>query len=188
MRCIADCLKAMHQQVKGLLWIVLAIVVGAVCSLGLPYLANLIPWSMEKRVSAYVNDRRLTACNTSLHPEAAVLFEKLVGQLYPIYPTDKKFPITIEVIPGLTVNAFASLGGHKHVYEGLIKQANSAEELAGVLAHEIEHVHHRDILQGLMLRLFTTEALRFILFNGRQVGPEVAGFAFAHEFQSGTGI
>jgi predicted Zn-dependent protease len=41
-------------------------------------------------------------------------------------------------------NAFALPGGHIYVYKGLIDQARTADELAGVVAHEIGHVVHRD--------------------------------------------
>jgi predicted Zn-dependent protease len=41
-------------------------------------------------------------------------------------------------------NAFALPGGHIYVYQGLVDRAQSPDELAGVLAHEIGHVAHRD--------------------------------------------
>ena len=41
-------------------------------------------------------------------------------------------------------NAFALPGGHIYVFQGLIDRAQSPDELAGVLAHEIGHVAHRD--------------------------------------------
>ena len=49
-------------------------------------------------------------------------------------------------------NAFAIPGGRIYVFEGLIDTARDADELAGVLAHEIGHIAHRDgtraVLQG----------------------------------------
>lgn len=47
-------------------------------------------------------------------------------------------------------NAFAMPGGYIVIHRGLIAQAESAEELAGVLAHEIEHVERRHALRGLV--------------------------------------
>ena len=41
-------------------------------------------------------------------------------------------------------NAFALPGGHIYVFQGLIDRAQSPDEVAGVLAHEIGHVAHRD--------------------------------------------
>lgn len=48
------------------------------------------------------------------------------------------------------VNAFAMPGGHVVVYTGLLRAADSAEELAGVLAHEAQHVELRHALKNLI--------------------------------------
>lgn len=48
------------------------------------------------------------------------------------------------------VNAFAMPGGYIVVYTGLIAKTDTPEELAGVLAHEIEHVTQRHSLKGLI--------------------------------------
>jgi predicted Zn-dependent protease len=48
------------------------------------------------------------------------------------------------------VNAFAGPGGVVVVYSGLIAKTDSAEELAGVLAHEIQHVEGRHTLQAMV--------------------------------------
>ena len=48
------------------------------------------------------------------------------------------------------VNAFALPGGVVVVNAGMIEAAASAEELAGVLAHEVQHVEHRHTLQQMI--------------------------------------
>jgi predicted Zn-dependent protease len=48
------------------------------------------------------------------------------------------------------VNAYALPGGIVVVNKGLIEEADSAEELAGVLAHEVQHVEHRHTLQQMI--------------------------------------
>lgn len=48
------------------------------------------------------------------------------------------------------VNAFAMPGGYVVVYTGLIKAADSAEEVAGVLAHEVQHVELRHSLKNMI--------------------------------------
>lgn len=52
------------------------------------------------------------------------------------------------VAEGSDVNAFAVPGGVVVVYAGLIRETDSAEELAGVLAHEIAHVELRHSLRN----------------------------------------
>lgn len=55
------------------------------------------------------------------------------------------FPYEFKVIQGDDVNAFSIPGGHIYVFEGLIKQSESDDELAGVLAHEVSHAEQRHV-------------------------------------------
>jgi predicted Zn-dependent protease len=48
------------------------------------------------------------------------------------------------------VNAYALPGGIVVVNAGMIEEAGSAEELAGVLAHEVQHVEYRHTLQQMI--------------------------------------
>jgi Zn-dependent protease with chaperone function len=52
-----------------------------------------------------------------------------------------------------SVNAFAVPGGFVVVHAGLVHAAETPEELAGVLAHEIEHVERRHTLQLMLYQL-----------------------------------
>lgn len=47
------------------------------------------------------------------------------------------------------VNAFAAPGGYIVVCRGLIEHAESPDEVAGVLAHEMEHVRQRHVTSGI---------------------------------------
>lgn len=56
---------------------------------------------------------------------------------------DKKlnpFPYVVKVIQGNEVNAFSLPGGFVYIYEGLIKFAETDDEIAAVLSHEFAHV------------------------------------------------
>lgn len=155
------------QQPKGLAWLVLTVFLAFVFAEGLPYFAKFIPWRAERWASVLVgNPDDLHVCLGSRNPEAAALLDRITRRLYPIYPTDK-FPLTIQVVSGEPVNAFASLNGRIYVYTGLLQQADSAEELAGVLAHEIEHVRRRHIMEGLVARLITLGSLKLIFSGGK---------------------
>lgn len=52
---------------------------------------------------------------------------------------DVQFPFTFKVVVDDNVNAFAVPGGHIYVHTGLIKAATGEDELAAVMAHEINH-------------------------------------------------
>lgn len=53
-------------------------------------------------------------------------------------------PLRATVVRRKQANAMALPGGQIYVFQGLIAKAGSADELAGVIAHEIGHVAHRD--------------------------------------------
>ena len=50
----------------------------------------------------------------------------------------------VDVVRRKQANAFALPGGHVYVFEGLLAKSQTSDELAGVIAHEIGHVVHRD--------------------------------------------
>ena len=47
-------------------------------------------------------------------------------------------------------NAFALPGGKVYLFNGLLAKAENADEIAGVLAHELGHLKHRDNMRGLI--------------------------------------
>ncbi len=57
--------------------------------------------------------------------------------------SDAKVPFVVRVIDTDDVNAFALPGGYFFVNKGLILEADTEAELAGVMAHEIAHVSAR---------------------------------------------
>lgn len=56
-----------------------------------------------------------------------------------------KFNYEFKVVKGDDVNAFSLPGGIIYVYEGLVKYAESDDELAGVMGHEISHAAFRHV-------------------------------------------
>lgn len=58
------------------------------------------------------------------------------------------FPLRVDVLDHGLVNAVAAPGGRILIFRGLIDEAENPEEVAGVLAHEIGHVIHRDPTTG----------------------------------------
>ena len=56
-----------------------------------------------------------------------------------------RFDYSFKVIKGDDVNAFSIPGGYIYVFEGLVKNAESDDEIAGVLAHEIAHASLRHV-------------------------------------------
>jgi Zn-dependent protease with chaperone function len=61
------------------------------------------------------------------------------------------------------VNAFAAPGGHVVVFSGLLSRTRSPEELAGVVAHELQHVVHRHPTKSLIRVLSVNALLKLIV-------------------------
>lgn len=61
-----------------------------------------------------------------------------------------RYPYEFHVARDPSINAFAMPGGFIVFHTGLLEKAGSAEEVAGVLAHEIQHVERRHGLRGLV--------------------------------------
>jgi hypothetical protein len=82
--------------------------------------------------------------------EGAAALERLGGRMQAAAAL--ALPIKLKVLRKSDTNAIALPGGHIYVFEGLINRTENADELAGVIAHEIGHVANRDgtraVLQG----------------------------------------
>jgi len=82
-----------------------------------------------------------------------------------------RYTYRVRVVDDPAVNALAAPGGEIVVFQGLIAQAESAEEVAGVLAHEIQHVvlQHstRTALREIPWRLFAAA----VVGDGGLAGP-----------------
>ena len=62
---------------------------------------------------------------------------------------DVPYRFVITVVDDPAVNAFAAPGGQIVIYQGLLNKTENPEELAGVLAHEIQHVVQRHATKAL---------------------------------------
>lgn len=170
--------KDRASKTKGLLWVGAACALGIFLAVGVSPLAHLIPWSWEKKLANSM-DMGFGTPKRPSHAQAEALLQRLVARLYPIEPGDKGFPIEVRVVKDSVVNAYAGLGGRITLNDGLLKQAESPEELAGVLAHEIEHVRHRHIMEGALVRLFTSEGIHLIFGGGSGAGRLTQFFVHA---------
>ena len=57
----------------------------------------------------------------------------------------RSFEYHVKIVDIPDANAFATVGGFVYVTRGMLAELNSETELAGVLAHEISHISHRDV-------------------------------------------
>src|SRR5580704_10799478 len=124
--------------------------------IGVPVLATrvtpLVPIQFEQKlgnavdsqIRATLDTKHLGAgfvCGTGPNAGQAAL-DKLVGKLKAAAALP--YPVHVDVVRRPDFNAFALPGGHIYAFQGLIDRAQSPDEVAGVLAHEMGHVAHRD--------------------------------------------
>jgi len=136
---------------KGVAWIVGALALTFIFAGGLTLLVNLIPYSTEARWASHLPSFSEGACDLS--PESSAALEKLRKRLS--LPSDGDLEIHLHIVESSEVNAFAFLGGQVFLNSALLDEAESAEEVAGVLAHEISHVKNRDVLHAIAGQLVT---------------------------------
>jgi predicted Zn-dependent protease len=97
-----------------------------------------------------------------------------------------KFEVT--VVKSDVVNAFALPGGYVVVFTGLMKKAESGEEVAGVLSHELNHVLQRHGLERIVKNLGLLTVVAIVLGDQRglvgimkQLGVELLTLKFGRE-------
>ncbi|RJG53730.1 peptidase [Sphingobium terrigena] len=109
-------------------------------------IAPLIPQSWENRMGdAMVGDFGGRFCHTQAGDAA---LRALVAQ---VDPKGEARDVAIANIP--LVNAVTLPGGRIILFDGLVQQAGSPDEVAGILGHELGHVRHRDTVAGLVRQL-----------------------------------
>src|SRR3972149_11952823 len=57
----------------------------------------------------------------------------------------KTLPFICDIIQSYSINAFSAPGGHIYVTEGLLKFAETEDEVAGIIGHEVAHASLRHV-------------------------------------------
>jgi Zn-dependent protease with chaperone function len=85
---------------------------------------------------------------------------------------------SISVVNDRAENAVTLPGGHIMIFQGLLDQAGSPDEIAGVVGHEVGHVAHRDTMQALVRETGLGAVLGG--FNGNVAGATNASLSLAY--------
>jgi len=156
------------------------IITGGIYLWGIPALAAVlatrVPIAWEENLGRAVVDHLAPAAQRCDEPRLQEAIATMVGRLTAAAPGT---PYTVRVIVAdqPTVNAFATPGGTIVLFRGLLEQTGSPEELAGVLAHELQHVFHRDTTRALIQHAST--GLLLAALTGDVTGPLAYGLQSA---------
>lgn len=139
LRVAASLVGAVGLGVSGYFW-------------GIPTLANvlteLVPVAWEERLGESVRDELSPESGRCTDKARLAAVEQIVKTLTAGRPSPYRYSVVID--ESEDVNAFAAPGGFIVVFAGLLSKTRSPEELAGVLAHEIQHVEKRHTTRSIL--------------------------------------
>lgn len=124
--------------------------------------------AVVRQMSEFFGDgQAVRVCDTAIGVAA---LDRMVTRL-----TDGQglgYDLQVVVIDSPIVNAFAAPGGHVVILRGLLDEAQSPDEVAGVLAHEIGHVEARDATR-LAFRAAGSAGILSLLFGDVSGGAAI---------------
>ena len=144
------------------------------------WLAGFVPLKQEVKLGDWFFDQQKTELRLIADTPANAALEAIGTRL----SEGSAYPFRWYVVDDPTLNAFAVPGGIIVVHSGLILAADSADELAGVIAHEIEHVEQRHSLRAMLreagLRLAIAAVIGDFGIAGNAAG-QLTGLSFSRD-------
>jgi len=163
--------RARHNH--GWLW---GSAIGIVVGLGLllwfgsdlivEWAVDRIPIEWEQKLGEAVYEDALSKETVLTEGPAVGAVREMTQRLTDKIPHNP-YKFQVSVVQSPVVNAFALPGGYVVVYTGLIKKAETGEEVAGVLSHELNHVLQRHGLER-MVKMLGLAAVVSIVVGDQQ--------------------
>lgn len=139
------------------LWLMIEVIV-----LSLPYVISL---EQEQRWFKFVGTTLIEDEHTQLDPVLQKIADDLILKMG--LPAQS---VKVYISQNHQINAYATFGGHIVFYQGLLNQLPNEEAVVAVLAHEMAHIQHRDMLKG------STRNLLFMMVISLMGGDSISGF------------
>jgi len=160
----------------GLIALVLALLVGLWLSKDriAEYIAGKIPISWEQKFGEQVYQQIAQQGKVVTDSKWAPQLKRISDRLEPVV-AKSGYTFQFHIMQDTNVNAFAIPGGHVVILTGLLEHAESSEEVAGVLAHELAHVTRRHSFRNMI------KSAGLILMVQMMFGDATGLLAFAAE-------
>lgn len=172
-----------HRSIVSLLLPAIVAVLAAVAfwALVLPVLAarvaERVPLEIEDRLGRSTVELTTQFAGVCREPARVAALQGMVDRLV-ADGRGGRYTYRVNIVDDSLVNAFAAPGGHIVVFQGLIAQAGSPDEVAGVLAHEIQHVtNHHGIAS--ILREMPVQIALSTAFGSNPFGGSLAQAAYS---------
>jgi len=124
--------------VLGLIFIAVIIL-----SLAAEKLAVYVPFETEQSLIPEMWTQIESTTESETSKQTREYLQSLSNRLAMYMQLPEKMEITVHYVEEDIVNAFATIGGHIFIYQGLLDELHSENALAMVIAHEMAHVYHR---------------------------------------------
>lgn len=159
----------------GLIWLALQVFIAAVVAL--------VPASAEPPIGKVFADS--AAAGHLVEDRLLADATTMIGNALVAQASDQSYPFVFRIVDQPQANAFAFPGGQVLVTAKLLAAAGSADELAGILGHEIAHVQRRHVTRQLAQHLGLGLALALLLGDlgsagtlAATYGTELLGLAY----------
>ena len=138
--------------------------------------AENVPVEWEEKLGETVLNTMIDSSLPEPDPQVRKALDAIAAQMLKAFP-DQPYTFKIYVHPGKMVNAMALPGGTIVVFQGLINITETPEELAGVLAHEFQHVLLRHSTRGIIRQLASSALLAILVGDSNAVMNSIMGAA-----------
>ena len=170
-------LEQMGKKRSSLAWanrrLVTYILVGLlVCTVGTYFglkvavrsAAAALPVSVDKKIGdAVFSQGELNGAEVE-RPQTKAALEQMISRMAP-HAAIEGMEFEVHIVKSEEINAFALPGGKMVVYTGLIDFADTPEQVAGVLGHEMAHATLRHGIERVAQSLGLAAAVHFIIGN-----------------------
>jgi predicted Zn-dependent protease len=140
---------------------------------GVPALADAaakkVPPEWEIKMGAAMRAALAPEGSRVTDPALEAVFDSILTRL-DAHAAPHPYTFRVTVVDRPEVNALAAPGGELVFFTGLIEKARSPDELAGVVAHEMQHVLLRHTTRGVLRRASVGIVLGFFIGDAGALG------------------
>jgi predicted Zn-dependent protease len=173
-----------HTRVLGSIWLKLAVIALIIVVILVGVYAWLMPWLGDRMANRFSKDQEISMGEQmyqAVMQQYKVDTHKtaLLNEFYAQLHYDIGYPVKITVVESNVMNAFAIPGGHIVVYDAILEQMKTPEELAALLGHEGSHIALRHSLRNIFRDLSQKMFLSLIVGNESGIASVVVNNANA---------
>jgi len=173
-----------HNRVLGKIGVKLALIAGIVLLLLLGTYLWLVPYLGERMANNFSKETEISMGEQmyqSVKLQYRIDSQKtaILNDFYKQLHYDIGYPVSITVVESNEVNAFAIPGGHIVVYDAILDQMKTPEELAALLGHEASHIALRHSLRNIFRSMARQLFISILVGNHSNVATAVINNADA---------